>query len=610
MSTRSKKRRSTLRSHETETPKPKPRGRALQRVLKTPAPASTSKKRQETLTQIGFVVYQNSEDMDLNFDEDANEDREETPRARKRRKIGKEPAIPVTRQTRSSARRAAERTLKDEEDEENLKLELDENRIPLEQASRALMPPPKTPQSTRQKEVPSSQSPADTPLSTQSQKSQRDLARSPLKNRSTNVRRVNIADSSARTSIRRAQMLEVADSTEFDEEERQPSIPAPEMTSSIPIKYELRDDSTRTSGTSSTLPSSGIEVVACPQQESLNGDVEDASAPRTQNIKSEVSDSEADEEDDEDFRAGIDTQAALGITDTQPNNINTNNDLIPITNTWTSGRTLNTSRPATISKQRDRQSEHSSINLDQEPNVSATSLASITQSSFPQLCNDPTTPKCSMRAMAPSSSTRSAPRSESEEVSIQLADDLHSHTQNYMMPETESQLENAWHEYKPTQPPSDEDRDPSQPDGSHLSSLAPRALDSEAIERNPPFDEAQVPIPQPCTALPSSNPPQHPSSTAANQPSQTTTDDTTPSSSAHRSSPNPYSSSPPQPPFSTFSSSPVQSRAAAAAASAYAGEWDGVPLTESQLLPDSLMNETLVGPPSLEGDEWESEGDG
>lgn len=609
MSTRSKKRRSTLRSYETETPKPKPQGRALQRVLKTPTLASISKKRQETLTQIGFVVYQNTEDMDLNFDEDVKEDREETPRARKRRKIGKEPAMPVTRQTRSSAKRAAERTLKDGEDEENLKLELDENRIPLEQASRAFMPPPKTPQSTRQKEVPSSQSPADTPLSMQSQKSQRDLSRSPLKNRSTNMRRVSISDSSARTSVRRAQMLKVADSTEFDEEERQPSIPAPEMTSSIPIKSELRDDSTRTSGTSSTLPSSGIEAEACPQQEPLDGDVEDASTPRTQNIKSEVSDSEADEEDDDDFRAGIDTQAALGITDTQPDNTNTKNDLIPITNTWTSGKVLNSSGPANFFTQRDWQSKHSSISLDQEPNVSATSLTSIAQSSFLQLCNDPITPKCSMRATAPSSSTHSAPRSESEEVPIQLAHDLHSHTQNYMTPETESQLENASHEYKPTQPPSDEDREPSQPDGSHLSSLAPRALHSEAIERNLPFDETQLPIPQPCTALPSSNPPPHPSSTVAIQPSQTTTDDTTPSASAHCSSPNTYSSSPPRPPFSIFSSSPVQSRAAAAA-KAYAGEWDGVPLTESQLLPDSLMNETLVGPPSLEGDEWELEGDG
>lgn len=614
MSTRSKKRRSTVRSYETATPKPKqsflrPRDCVVQRVSKTPTPASISKKREVTLTQIGYVVYQVSEDMDLNYDDDAIEDREEIPRARKRRKIGKGPAVPVTRQTRSSARRAAERTLKEEEDEEIAKLESTENRIQPEEASKTLMPPPKTPQSTRRKEVPSSQSPVDTPLSAQSQKSKRDLSRSPLKERSTNVRRVSISDWSARKSVRWAPMLEVADSTELEDEESQPSRPAPEMTSSIPIKYELTKDSTRTSGAGPTLPGCSVEVPACSQQQHLGDDIEGPSVPTTQTIKSEVSDSEADEEDAEDFGDEIATQEALGSSDTQMDDPNTKKELIPITDTWTPRRVLNALKPFTSFKHRDLRSEHSSINVDRESNISATSFTSTAQSSYPQLRINPITPQRPKRAIAPSLA-HCAPSSEPGEVSIQLTHDLHSHTQTRIMPETESQFENAWHEYEPALHASDEDRDSSQPDESGLSNLTPRALDSEALERNLPSDEPQLPILPPSTALPLSNlPKQHPSSTAAIPRSETTTDETTQPSSAHASSQTRRSPSPSRPPASfAFSSSPLQSRAAAA--NAYAGNWDGVPLTESQLFPDSLMNETLVGPPSLVGDDWELEGEG
>lgn len=651
MSTGSKKRRSKVRSYETKSPDPKQsvlksRDHVVQRVLRTPTPANISEKRQETLTQIGYVVYQIPEDMDLNYDDDANEDWEETPRVRKRRKIGKEPAIPVTRQTRRSARRAAERTLKDEEDEQNLETEPEENRIPLEKASSALMPPPKTPQSTRRKEVPSSQSPADTPLSIQSKKSHRDLSRSPLKERSTNVRRVKIRDSPARKSVRWAQMLEVADSTEQDDEESLPSIPAPEMTndsaptsswaqmpevtdsaeqddeeslpsvpapemtSSISINYGMTNNHTRTSGAGSTLPSSSVGALACPQQQCLNGDAEDASAPRTQIFKSEVSDSEADEDDD-DFGVEIDTQAALKSIDTDLNNPNTKDGSIPITHTWTPRRVLDASEPTTSSKQRDWHSQHLSVNVDREPNISTTSFASNTQSSHPQLSNNSMTPQRPKRATAPSSSAHSASRSESEQVSLQLTHDLDSHTQTCIVPETQSQFESAWHEYKPAPPPSDDDRGPSEPDQPCPSDLTPRALESETVERNIPFEEPQLPILSPRTALPSSlNPPkQHPSSTAAISPSQTTTDETTQKSSAHSSSQQLRSLSPP-PPLPAFACSTQSSQSRAPAADGYAGGWDGVPLTESQLLPDSLMNGTLVGPPSLAGSDWELEGEG
>ncbi|MCJ1426188.1 hypothetical protein MMC29_004091 [Sticta canariensis] len=536
-------------------------------------------EKQKTLTQIGFF-YQTLEDKELNYDDDVNEDSEETSRVRKRRKIVQEPAVSVTRQTRSSVRHAAKRILKGQDDEENLKLQLDENRIPLEESFRAIMPPPKTPQSTRRKEVPSSQSPANTPLSRRCRKSQRDLSRSPLKEKTTNNRRVRIRDLSARKSVCWTQTREVADSSEQEDEGSLPSILAPETTSSIPIKYEMTNDGTRTSGDGPTLPTSGVEVLACPQQQSFDRDVEDASASKTQNMKSEVSDSEADEQDDG-FSEEIDTLAALENMDAQLDNSYTKQESILTPNTWTTGRVPNGSDTATSSKQRGWHSEHSSAHVD------------LTQASHPQLCNNAITRQRPKQAKNPSSSTSSVPRSESEEVSFQLAHDLHSHTQTCMVPETEFEFEKTLREYNPAPLSSNEDRDPSKPDEFRLPNHTPRALNSEVPGRNLPLEEPQLPI------LP------HPSSTAAILPSQTTTDDTTqPSLVPIFSQKLRFSSPLPALPAFAFPDSP---QSEVTTTDEYAGEWDGVPLTESQLLPDSLMNGTLIEPPSSLGDESEME---
>lgn len=558
--------------------------------------SSVLEEKQKTLTQIGYIFRRPLEDKELNYDDDVNENSEETPRVRKRRKIVEEPVVSVTRRTRSSPRHAAKRILKDQHDEENLKLQPDENRIPLEESFRAIMPPPKTPQSTRRKEVPSSQSPANTPLSTRCHKSQRDLSRSPLKEKTTNNRRVRIRDLSARKSVCLTQTREVADSSEQDDEESLPSILAPGTTSSIPIKYEMTDDGTRTSGDGSTLPTSSVELLACPQQQSFNGDVEDASASRTQNMKSEVSDSEADEEDDY-FSEEIDTHAALENTDAQLDNSYTKQETILTTNTWTTGRVPNDSDTATSSKQRGWHSEHSSVHV------------GLTQASHPQLCNNAITRQRHKQAKNPPSSTSSVPRSESEEVSSQLAHDLYSHTQTCIVPETEFEFEKTLREYNAAPLPSNEDRDPSKPDEFRLPNHTPRALDSEVPGRNPPFEEPQLPTLPPRTALPLSIPPQqHPSFTAAILASQTTTDDTTQPSLVPIFSQKLRVSSPlPALPAFAF---PDSSQSEVTTPDEYAAEWDGVPLTESQLLPDSLMNGTLIEPPSSLGNESEMEWEG
>lgn len=527
------------------------------------------------------------EDKKSNYDDDVNETSDEAPRARKRRKIVGEPALSVKMQTRSSVRRAAKRILKDMDDEENLKLEPDENRIPLEKSFRAIMPPPKTPQSTRRKEVPSSQSPANTPLSTRCHKSQRDLSRSPLKERITNNRRGRAMDLSARKSLYWTQTREVADSLEQDNEE---SLPALETISSISIKMEMTNDGTRTSGDGSTLPTCSFDVLACPQQQSFDGDVEDASASRTQNMKSEVSDSEADEEDDG-FSEEIDTHVALEITDAQLDDPYTKQESILTTNPWTTERVPNDSDTATSSKQRGSRSEHSSVDVD------------LTQASHPQLCNNAITRRRPKQAKNPSSSTSSVPRSGSEEASFQLAHDLYSHTQTCIVPETEFRFEETLRECDSAPLPGDEDRDPSKPDEFRLPNHFSRALDSELPGWNLPFDEPQLPILPPRTALPlPSNSPQQ--STAAILPSQTTVDDTTQPLVPIFSQKLRFSSPLPALPAFAF---PESSPSPETPTDEYAGEWDGVPLTESQLLPDSLMNGTLIEPPSSLGTESELE---
>ena len=59
MSSRQKKRQLTYTGHYKQSLRQSilaPRDRVVQRLLKTPKPASISKKRQETLTQIGYAV--------------------------------------------------------------------------------------------------------------------------------------------------------------------------------------------------------------------------------------------------------------------------------------------------------------------------------------------------------------------------------------------------------------------------------------------------------------------------------------------------------------------------------------------------------------------------
>ena len=571
MPIRSKKRRSNVRSHEPRSDMKQtlftPQSRTVARIVKTPTPASISRKRQETLTQIGYVIYQNPEDLNLSYDnddeDDATVDRDEIPHGRKRRRIQNEPEIPVTRQTRSAKRRAAENKLKHEASEhDGLILETNEN----QEAAQHSMPPPKTPQASGRKEVPSSQSPADTPLSTQSQRSARSFLASPLKERSKNI---GIKTGSAgRRSARWAQKLEVPDNM-CDDEEVQAAVQGAQPALAIPIKFEKTENDIHTP-----------DVVALRDKGHMHHprhsekDV-DGSMRKTPIVKSEVSDSEAENEDDgEGFSAGADTQAVFDALDMRLDSPFLTEESIPSrSSTWTLGLALDTSDAISFRERRYTGKEGSSESLDQELNGNK---------------------KPSQQAR-PIISRSSFLRSESEEVSRQLKNDLHSHTQTGTILEAELQFQSTSHEHEPALAFDDEDLDSSQPEETASSSH----LSQGSINGEPRF-----PVLPSRTSFPSTNSTDPTSYAAPVSPSQAMTADTTRPPPAHPPSQQLLSSPPPPPPPFLFSSSPLPSRAAA---ESYAGVWDGVRLTDSQLLPDSLMNGTLVAPPALGEDGWEWE---
>lgn len=186
----------------------------------------------QTLTQAGFVSYQSPVFEDMVYDEEPAAAHKSTPQRNKRRRIEKEE--PIVSRTRSVRKRTACSLVKSEDDGDWKNGE-EFNKAPAvrRDLSKALMPPPKTPQSARWREVPSSQSPVDTPLSIQSRRS-KDLLRSPLKAKSVNARRTIGSPGKAGGWAR---TLQVADSMENDDEDESPTLNYSTI-SVIPIGFE------------------------------------------------------------------------------------------------------------------------------------------------------------------------------------------------------------------------------------------------------------------------------------------------------------------------------------------------------------------------------------
>lgn len=259
----------------------------------------------QTLTQAGFVFYQSPVDEDMVYDEEPNAARYSPSNSRKRWR--NELEEPVTSRTRSAKKRAAEHIVKSEdakseddvEKKDGLKLILGPT---LRQTVATVsMPPPKTPQPTRRREVPSSQSPADTPLSTLSRRS-RDMLRSPLKAKSVNIRRRII---SPRGEKIWARMGEAADSLECeDEDEEKPQVLSLSSTSAIAINLEPWND------TRSLVGSQVEDLPGARPEETISSRGGPCPKRKPRNFKLEISDSDndIDESDEEDFDLGSGSQ--------------------------------------------------------------------------------------------------------------------------------------------------------------------------------------------------------------------------------------------------------------------------------------------------------------
>ncbi|KAK0515049.1 hypothetical protein JMJ35_002428 [Cladonia borealis] len=425
-----------------------------------------------------------------------------------------------------------------------------------QKSSGKILPPPVTPRSQRKKEIPSSQSPADTPLSTQSRRSFQAYSRSPLKERSTNI---GPAKTSCRDGARGRKRVEIADSLESREDES-PVL----MHDSTSMTASTSENASKFGGIFSQMPmDSKITQTAALDRSSekwqwheTEGKVSDRDI-----LGREIVDSN-EEDDDDDPDISLARQTSLHSKDTS----------------LTQQRAPDT--------QRDLFRAAGSSSSSQSPQQSNLRNRSSIER-FGLTKHISTQPTLSPPSIPPFH------RTDSEQASAQLLKDLHRITEPVL--ETESQYEAGWNTYHP--PTNDNDSPPTL-----LSSPPPLESPSSASMTVP----TQLPPPRTVTA---DYPTQPTTSTQLKlpvPPSQATTTDTTqPSPRKIPSSqffPSPYklptfsktaaafpSSPPPMPPPSSSSLVADESTAAG-------WKWNGVRLTDSQLLPESLLNDSLIGP--------------
>ncbi len=568
-----------------------------QTIKSSPSSWSASAKRQQTITQIDPfrpLYHPELKDQDLESDEYPDDGYEEM-REPKRRKITQE-ETPVRRITRSADKKRGGSTLGKKNAREKVVTPLEENKtIHLNiEDDLARMPPPKTtPKSRRTKEIPSSQSPVDTPLSTQSRRAARDISRSPLKDKSTNITPQRLPH---RKSVSWARKLEIADSVETEESD------SPYYTrgsiQNVPTQWGVTSGASsletpqRAENVSQTVPqnidtSNEIpESVPCDQDE-ISRELTDSKQDRV-DTKVLDSDQEKDEPDGDNFDFGQDTQAAFLSSDATSHELHAGHgfDLVDDTNTLSRPPSNEISSPALEGRAASAGERNAT-----ELNWSAQSIPTVSQLT----------------------------RTESEEASVQLQNDLQRVTQPAGFLETDSQFERGWYPYIPPaqdpHPPSLNPLTPSPPlryqdqlpasQPKTIPTQPPKFLNADAIDIQP---QHLVPPSQATTAEATQTPPSSPSKHSQHLPHPSHSE----ISSTHSCpplnpptttlpSPQPFPSSPP--PIPPPSSSQTESRKTTQAWVAMGYAWEGAPLTESQLLPASLMEDSPVGPPAG----WESQ---
>jgi len=471
-----------------------------------------------------------------------------SPVGRKRRRITpKEPEESFARKMKT--RNSSRKTLKKEPQLQEKDGETDlpsgkGNQIPSKPHTPAtLMPPPVTPRTWRKREIPSSQSPADSPLSTQSRRLVRDYSRSPLKERSTNV---TLPATSTSKGVLWARKLVVEDSLENEEED------SPPLTRLKPITEPFVRNCAPEEVVDNDLPQLPTHEIATGWRSS--GEVPESS--QRQHPEANISSpTEA-------------VKATKGILDSdfEYDDEDTDNE-----STDTAQRNIPLPCEPISSGQISKHNLLDTVGLTPKPPDD--------QGHFdnpPALDNnaedDPSTPRKQC--------------SESDGASAQLFNDLQRATQPGGL-QTESQYENAWKSYHPADA-ADDNLDENE------SMLSLPLIEAEDAESMP------APMTVPTQILP-------PAVTPFKRPvppSQATTTDVTQPSPRNMPSSPPLVSLSSLPPMPPPLSSPTASRKAVDPWIGF--QWDGVRLTDSQLLPASLMTDSYIGPPGG----WDSSQEG
>ncbi|KAL2049242.1 hypothetical protein ABVK25_010509 [Lepraria finkii] len=600
-----------------------PVGRKRRKILPEKTPGTTRNTgtrnaQRQTITQMDpfrSIYDPDTKGKDLDYEDEAEKENHAPPRiGRKRRKIELEKA-PGPRLAKGMAKWKANKAkshLSQEEEQRELSQKGKAGRLSKPTTAATLLLEPQTPRSLRKREIPSSQSPADAPLSTQSRRSIREYTRSPLKERSTHVILPKLSSCKGPCWEKK---LELADSMESKEDDSPVSTRTHTFITPIRPDKGLEDTTTleaphlspndaTTEGAGAHKPSDSRQCQGLEIKESSRI-----------HIGREILDSDEEEEEEEYVNASAETQAVL-VSSSAPSATSSNHEYVaePPSNLIQFQLARSSTQPNNPKAQKHARPSQLSLRSN-----------SASQESIQRLQITKHAPTDLSLIGLTTASNPGLHRTESEQASAQLFNDLRRVTEPIL--ETESQFEGAWNSYHPAGNDNPED-DPN----NILSSPTPVKLQSSA--------SLTVPT-QPLPTRTTTNFTPLQSSTQFKvpvPPSQaTTTDVTQPSqrkmpllqgfpgackylSSSHiqvPSSPPPVlppssqiqvPSSPPPvlppssqiqvpsspPPMPPLSSSPVAGRKATDPWMGF--EWNGIRLTDSQLLPESLLNDSLIGP--------------
>ena len=452
----------------------------------------------------------------------------------------------------------------------------------------SLMPPPVTPKTTRKREIPSSQSPDDTPYTNRSIKSRRENSASPLKERSVNTPSRNF--SARRRDVEWIPKLEVANSTDLSS--RNNSIATSMATPPRPagshcLSQDLSGRSIQSRVATSSVHAPVLRIVPS----SVSSDSDSTPLRSSPDSRQSMRDVKSRLED-----------SFWGRPQEGWKNVN-GADIADLSSTHPASHgstTQESPAAANLSTADDHQDGNTYHTIPtQLLNHRAGELSY--EYTFDEFIEENSSPsrRDATTLLQEQSQHR---RSTSEEVSLQSHGERlqPSEAPRYELAtlETESQFESAWRQYTPQE--DEDDIKAELPDTAIQAIQIPSSQSKyDDIKTAPPdreFQTAQAASSKSYHILYNEDP-----QIAPVPPSQATTTDASESSPRRFLTPFPPRKDPPShnlassPTTDHSSSSPSRTRQDSGA-STYMG-WDGVRSTYSQLYPPSLMDETVPEPP-------------